>query len=82
MFCIQLIYNMGGSKTVLGNTIEDCKKNCSTIKGDWLAATIPYEVEDKDWPFVETNSPLYDVSVPVAWWSELGVKLWERYRAE
>lgn len=82
MFCIQLICNTGGSKTILGNTIEECKKNCAAVKGDWLAAIVPYEVEDIDWPFETSTTPMYNVSVPSEWWVHIGVLMLEKYKAE
>lgn len=80
MFCIQLIYKSGGSSTILGKTIEVCKENCSRSKGDWLVATIPYEVVSVYWPWREDG--MLDVSVPSAWWEQLGESLKEKYGKE
>ena len=80
MFALQLICNTGGSKTILGKTVEECKKNCAKVKGDWLVATIPYEVVSVYWPWMEYG--MLDVSVPSAWWEQLGEALREKYKQE
>jgi len=45
MFCIQLIHRTGGSNSVHGETVEQCKTNAAARAGkDILVATTPYEI--------------------------------------
>jgi len=63
MFAISVISKSGGSKTILGKTLQECRDNsaaCSDkTKHNYLASTIPYAI----WK-VKGTLNIYDVSVP------------------
>lgn len=65
MYCIQLVYESGGSTTLLSETIEGCKQRASVSRASFSFATVPYEV------FVSPSGS-YDVSVPAEWKDAMG----------
>ena len=69
MFSIQLLHKSGGSKSIRGTTIQECKDNAAKFldkhSSEYVASTVPYAVYvAKGWKNV------YDVSIP------FGIKQW------
>lgn len=65
MYCVQLVYENGGSRTILGDTIEECKSKVTVSRASFCFATVPYEV------FLGAGGA-YDVSVPGEWRDAMG----------
>lgn len=65
MYCVQFVYESGGSRTILGETVEECKARASVSRASFSFATVPYEVFLGD-------EGTYDVSVPVEWRDAVG----------
>lgn len=72
MHCIQMVYEKGGSKTILAETPEACIEACKRMQGSFAAATVPFEV------FMGAGG-MYDVSIPPDMRADLGEQLVKMY---
>lgn len=71
MFCISLIHKTGGTKTILGKTMQECRDSAAKhmYLNNYLAATIPYTVYSVE------KSAMYDVSIPFEIKKSLGIEM-------
>ncbi len=75
MFAIQLIYGSGGSNSVRGETVEECKKNAAArARKDHIVATVPYEVF-----LAKGYVNAYDTSIPEDIRQSLGEEVMKLY---
>lgn len=77
MFAISLIHRTGGSRTIMGKTLDQCRQTAVKVcakpgaNGSYIACTIPYAV----YRSVSNGFNAYDVSVPFEIKSALGTEL-------
>jgi hypothetical protein len=72
MFVIQLIHMSGGSKTILGKTLAECREKAACIQSkDYVAGTIPFAVYRSK----SNGIDAYDVSIPSEVRKTLGLEL-------
>lgn len=71
MFAIQLINKTGGSRTIIGETIDGCKMQAKSVadrfSGFYLAATVPYPIYKA--------SNLFDATIPFEIRKSLGLEM-------
>jgi hypothetical protein len=78
MFAIALVHRSGGSKTILGHSLKDCRnKAARTISKDYIAGTIPFAVY-----ISPGSSNIYECSIPTEILETLGVEIRLLLRSE
>ena len=79
MFSIQLISINGGSRTVMGKTLADCKDQARKISEanpkSFVASTIPYAVFKSFYDNNGLKLKLYDATIPFEIKKGLGIEL-------